>query len=177
VVGHFSGNRTRTQSFTARPGGSETIALETPPEAPAPRDPNNPADNPAPHGSEQPGSPSGPSAPVTPAPPSSRGGISPAVFITGAVLTAGLAGALIWSGTDTLAGVPAYQMNPTPDALAEGQARELRTNVLIGATAVVGAATLTTLFFTRWTGGRIEAAPAVAGAAGAAPGLTFRGSF
>jgi hypothetical protein len=186
IVAHFSNNRTRSYEFTAEAGGTESVTLEAPPEPP-------PATTTTGTGTAVTGATTttgtgaattgtttvtGPTTtgPTTP-PTTARGGLPPAVFITGAVLTAGLAGTLLWSGLDTLDGVPAYEANPTPEALADGQAREMRTNVLIGATAVVGAATLTTLFITRWGGDRVEAAPVVTGGTGMAPGLTFRGRF
>lgn len=90
-----------------------------------------------------------PTAPQSTAPPPS--GLSPAVFITGSVVTAGLGAALIWSALDTLDGRDAYVQNPTVAGLDDGRSRELRTNVLIGATAGVGLATIVVgAFFTRW---------------------------
>ena len=98
-------------------------------------------------------------------------GLPPGVFVTGLVLTAGLGGALIWSGLDTLDGSRAYAQSPTQAALDDGRVRELRTNVLVGATAAAGAATLLIgAFFTRWR------APAVY--AGASPaGVLVGGRF
>jgi hypothetical protein len=77
--------------------------------------------------------------------------ITPVPFFIGLAVTAGLGGATIWSGVDTL-------NNPGTDAVRaacagqstdcplyqDGEAAELRTNVLIGATA--GAAALTVIF-------------------------------
>jgi hypothetical protein len=71
--------------------------------------------------------------------------------VTGVVITAGLAGVLVWSGLDTLDGSQSYMQNPTQVALDDGRVRELRTNVLIGATAAAGLTTLVIgAFFTRW---------------------------
>ena len=86
-------------------------------------------------------------------------------------------GVLVWSGLNTLSGVPFYETDPTPQALADGQGRETRTNILIGATAAVGAFTIVSMIFTRWSSPRVEVAPVVTTANGAAPGLTLRGSF
>jgi hypothetical protein len=62
--------------------------------------------------------------------------------------------------------------------LADGQAREIRTDILIAATAVVGAATIGVAIFTRWRSApRVEVAPAVASINGPAPGITLVGSF
>ncbi len=88
-------------------------------------------------------------------------GIHPAFFITGLVLTAGAGGVLAWSGVDTL-------QNPGVDAVRKacagkgpecpeyklGLDSQLRTNVLIGATAGVGAVTVLLAIFTRWGGGK-----------------------
>ncbi|HTJ81761.1 MAG TPA: hypothetical protein VL400_08545, partial [Polyangiaceae bacterium] len=77
--------------------------------------------------------------------------ISPVPFFIGLAVTAGLGGTTIWSGVDTL-------NNPGTDAVKkacagkgedcplyqDGQANELRTNILIGATA--GAAAVTVIF-------------------------------
>lgn len=99
-------------------------------------------------------------------PPPSRGGLHPAIFITTAVLAAGAGGVLAWSGIDTLNGVPAYQMAAQQGdraqaeaLLADGQGRELRTNILIGVTSGLGAAAVGTLIFTRWGAPRSEQAP------------------
>lgn len=80
------------------------------------------------------------------------GGLSPAVMVTGLALTAVAGGVLVWSGVDTLDGVPAYQADPTPERLADGQGRETRTNVLIGVTAGLAAVTLVLAIFTDWGG-------------------------
>lgn len=101
------------------------------------------------------------------------GGISPAFAITGLVLTAIGGGVLVWSGIDTMDGVPAYELDPTPARLADGQERELRTNVLIGVTAGLAAVTVLLAIFTDWDGSPSEqpsvqalVAPIDGGAAG-----------
>jgi len=103
--------------------------------------------------------------------PPTPDGLSPAVFVTGSVITAGLAAALIWSGLNTLEGNDAYVQNPTQSALDDGRVRELRTNVLLGATAAAGVTTLVIgAFFTRW-----RSAPVYAGASPA--GVLAGGRF
>jgi len=89
-------------------------------------------------------------------------GMTPIVFFSGVGLTAVLGGVTIWSGIDTT-------KNPGADALRsacnsagqvncqalydEGNSRELRTNILIAATSVAGAATAVIGgFFTNWSG-------------------------
>ena len=73
----------------------------------------------------------------------------------GAGLTVGVAGALLWSGLDTLSARDAYAAAPTQAGYNDGTSRELRTNALIGVTAVLGVATAVgAAFFTEWGGGR-----------------------
>lgn len=79
-------------------------------------------------------------------------GLSPWFFLTGAVVTAGLAGVTIWSGLDTIEAHDAYKGNETEAAYQAGLDKEKRTNILIGATAVAGVATGVLAVFTRWSG-------------------------
>lgn len=86
-------------------------------------------------------------------------GIHPAPFIVGLIATVGLGATTVWSGVDTL-------NNPGPDAVRaqckgqgeecpayqDGLAHELRTNVLIGVTAGVGATTVILAIVTNWKG-------------------------
>jgi hypothetical protein len=88
-------------------------------------------------------------------------GIHPAFFFTGLALTLGAGGVLAWSGVDTL-------QNPGTEAVRKacagkgpdcpeyklGLDNQLRTNVLIGATAGVGAVTVLFAIFTRWSSGK-----------------------
>ena len=94
-----------------------------------------------------------------PAVPQASGGAPVPVWVTVTALVATLAvgGVLVWSGIDALDGVPAYEMNPTAEALADGQARELRTNLLIGGTSLLAATTLVLAIFTDWGGGPAQA--------------------
>ena len=119
---------------------------------------------------EQPHTRDAPPTPPAIEPPTPDG-LPRAVFVTGVVITAGLAGALVWSGLDTLDGSQAYTQNPTQFGLDDGRVRELRTNVLIGATAAAGVTTLLIgAFFTRW-----RSAPVYAGASPA--GVLVGGRF
>jgi hypothetical protein len=93
-------------------------------------------------------------------------GLVPAIFLTSLALAVGAGGVLTWSGIDTLNGVPAYQMAAQQGdrtraemLLADGQGRELRTNILIGVTSGLGAVAVGTLIFTRWGSPRSEQAP------------------
>ncbi len=89
-------------------------------------------------------------------------GWSPTVFFVGAGLTAVLGGVTVWSGIDTV-------KNPGADAVKkgcgnqgescalyqQGLSKQRRTNVLIGATAGVGVATiLIGVLATDWSGGK-----------------------
>ncbi len=91
-------------------------------------------------------------------PEEESGGLSPALFYTSLALTVGAGAVLIWSGLDTLSGVDPYEeaaRNNDPaaaDLLADGQSRELRTNVLIGVTAGLGALTVLFLALTDFGG-------------------------
>jgi hypothetical protein len=106
-----------------------------------------------------------PPSPVAPAvEPPTPDGLSPAVFFTGLVLAAGAGGALVWSGLDAVAGSETYAQNPTQAALDDGRVRELRTNVLAGATAAAGVATVVIgAFFTRWRSAPVHAAVSPSG--------------
>lgn len=90
------------------------------------------------------------SATSSAATPTESSGLSPLYFYVAAGATVVSGGLLIWSGVDTNAGVADYEAHPTQDALNAGQAKEARTNVLIGTTAVLAAATLTLALFTNF---------------------------
>lgn len=119
-----------------------------------------------------------------PPPPPSSGGVHPAAFITLAGLTVASGAVLIWSAVDMYAGVPAYQMNPTQAALQDGQARELRTDVMWGVTGALAATSVILAIVTDWGGGASSsgsteaAAPTVSlmGVPGGG-GLRLDGSF
>lgn len=103
------------------------------------------------------------------------GGLSPWFFGVSAGVTVALAGVAVWSGLDTLSAHDDYEQNQTQEGYEEGQDLELRTNVLIGATAVAAAATVTFAIFTDWSGGK--RAEVGAGMVGQSPGLVLRGVF
>jgi len=163
----FGGAGGAQQAVKATAGGSSELRFEPAekesPGAVAP----TPAPAPSPATTSAAETP--PSDVVPDVAPKPRSGISPAFFVAGLVVTAGLGGVTIWSGIDT-------KNNPGADVVrdrcagktaacpeyAAGRAHQMRTNVLIGATA--GAAALTGvvgIFLTDWGG---HAAPAPAGA-------------
>ena len=89
-------------------------------------------------------------------------GLPPVVFFSGVGATVVLGGVTVWSGIDTVKNpgtdkVRAMCVNgATPecnDVYNQGKNHELRTNILIAATSVVGAATaIVGAFFTNWSG-------------------------
>jgi hypothetical protein len=78
-------------------------------------------------------------------------GLSPWFFATGAVVTAGLGAATVWSGLDVMSAHDSYQGHETQQAYEDGLTKERRTNVLVGATIAVGITTVVIAYFTRWS--------------------------
>ncbi len=135
------GDQKLHRNVDVAPGSFEQIELEAPKAAPT-----EPILEPAP----KPVAPPPARAPVRPEPPSESVFASPWFWI-GAGLTATLAGVSAWSAHDLASqhdtfvtgrcdefGSPACE-----DAASDGKRAQLRTNLLIGATALAGAATLT----------------------------------
>jgi tetratricopeptide (TPR) repeat protein len=97
-------------------------------------------------------------------------------IVGGAAATAALGGLVLWSGLDTHSAYQAYAKEPTRAGFDDGVSKERRTNVLVVATGVAGAATLTlALFAVEWhpsadpsTTMRIDVVPS-----GARLGATF----
>lgn len=117
--------------------------------------------------------------PSPPPPPVSRwlspGGITVA---TGGALTVIALGVTIFSGADTLAARKRFDDFPSQPNLESGRARQLRTNVLIGVTAGLGALTgAAAVFLMNWGHGskRVTVKGSVAPASH--PSLVFAGVF
>jgi hypothetical protein len=110
----------------------------------------------------------------TPSPSNAEaGGLPRWVTFAGAGVTAALGAATLWSGLDTLHARDDYQRQPTQQGYNDGAGRELRTNILIGATAIAGVATVAVaVFSTRWTGG-----PAMKDRAAVADRPSYRAGF
>jgi hypothetical protein len=151
----WSDDRNERVSIQATEGGSETLRLD-PPVAPAPPVPAPPASVPVPAASAVPPAP----GPVEP--PSAPKPYGPAVFITGAALTAVGLGIAVWSGIDT-------ENDPGRDAVRAncvgqgtscstyqtGVKHEVRTDVLAGVTGGLAVVTAVVgLFFTQWSPAR-----------------------
>ncbi len=152
------------QVITARAGGANTLTFlprvgTEPP--PPPKPPTQPSPSPT-----EPQSPA-PSQPAARPPP--RGDVGedsdgpsfiehPAVFVVSLLATAGVGGVLIWSGIDTLAnpGVDTVRevcagQGPACPEYQQGLDSQLRTNILIGATAGLGLLTgILGIFVTDW---------------------------
>jgi hypothetical protein len=165
----FLGNVAATdQSVVAVAGKSTSIRFE--PKADKPPSDKPPSDKPP---SDKPPSDKPPSdkllggePPPDEPPPEGGGGtwrIHPAGFIVGLVATAGLGATTIWSGIDTLNDPGTDRVRAECAGLGEecplyqdAQAKELRTNALIGATAGAAAITVVLAIVTNW-GGSSEA--------------------
>jgi hypothetical protein len=104
-------------------------------------------------------------APIEPS-PKKGSGLHPAIFIVGAVATAGLGGVTIWSGIDTKnnPGVEAVKaqcagQGEACPAYQEGLKKQARTNIFIGATAGAAAATVVLAILTNWRGNKKAPGP------------------
>lgn len=111
-------------------------------------------------------------------------GVHPAAFGTFLALAAGAGGTLTWSGLDVLsrndeyvASVDRGDLALARQQLADGQDAELRTNILIGVTAGLGATAVLLAIFTDWGGDAEDDADAlrpqlILSPAGALAGVT-----
>lgn len=159
VAASFFGNTTaKPRSIDAVAGGSSDIRFE-PPEPPKTVVVPVPTATSTSTSDAPPGPTATSTGDVTPPDdaPKSKG-IHPAFFGIGLGLTAAAGGVLAWSGVDTL-------QNPGADKVREvcagkgpecpeyklGLESQLRTNILIGATAGMGAVTVLLAIFTRWS--------------------------
>jgi hypothetical protein len=140
-------------------GADETLTVSSPAGLVSPAAPPAPVQPPAPPPAPPAVSPAVEPprpAPVRPA-PAHRGGLSPAWFwaLTSATAVAG--GVTIGSGVDTAERHATFARTcpgqpSCPRLGSEGQSAQTRTNVLVGVTAALGAATLVTALLVRWHG-------------------------
>lgn len=89
------------------------------------------------------------------------------VVYAGAGLTAALGGVTLWSGLDTQSAHDDYVKAPTSEGWDDGRQKQLRTNILLGATAAAALATAAiAVFHTDWggEGSRLTVAPSGDGA-------------
>jgi hypothetical protein len=177
----FDGDRRVQRQVTALAGQTSTLQLEAPPR---PAEPVAPARSGA--GTSSHGAPAAALSPErAPSPARTGRGISRAWFIGAVVVTAGLGAASALQGMATLdtrdqiraataAGEPVRAMQLYDD----GRGQQLRTNILLGATAAAGVSTLALAFVTRWsgsTGARKEVA--VTPASGGGLSVVYGGAF
>jgi hypothetical protein len=132
------------QRFDVEVRAGETTDLHAPRPSPPPLPPVDASTAPPPP-------PPVPPPVSPPPPPPSSSGISPAWFVVGAVVTAGLGGLLIWSGVDTLGLHDAF-LDGDDAARDPGRDAQLRTNLLLGGTLFAAAATGVTAIFVDWGG-------------------------
>jgi hypothetical protein len=153
LVVSWANDRSKVQTIAARAGGRDEISLEAPP-LPAPAaSPVLVSTTPV----VSPLSPNG--APIDKADTSHRRPLGPALFIAGAIVTAGGVGFTIWSGIDAEnnPGTAAVKtecagVGPNCPAYQKGLSAQLRTNVAIGATGGVALVTAVVgIFFTQWS--------------------------
>lgn len=171
VGAHFQTGDAAPQTARGAPGQVLTLSFDAPP-PPEPTTTAGPRGWPAAALRRRPDDDAqGPDdeAPSRGAPQRDASGLHPAVTLVAAGATVVAGGLLIWSGLDTTAGVPAYEANPTQEALEAGQQKELRTNVLVGVTALLGVTAGVLALFTDWDG-RDDAPPVEAGVAPTAGG-------
>jgi hypothetical protein len=185
VVATFGTDRTDPQALQGKPGDRPTLTFNAPPERKS-------IGGALGAGGQARGNASG---------SADRGviaggsGLPIWVFAVGAVVTAGLGAATIWSAVDVLQANSTYEHNntlmPPPagydaqHAYNDGRSRETRTNFLVGATIVAGVSTTIVAVFTRWggprEGQRAQGAPGrLEAGVGASPSggtLTLNGSF
>ena len=155
LVAGWSGDRSKSVPVDAKKGATDALKLEAPPEKKAPPPPPSAT-----------ASASATTEPPPPPPP--KGGLAPTFVYGGAAVTAVLLGVSIWSGLDTKASPGADRVRaecagqPADcPAFAQGKRKEVRTDILFGATAAVGIATgVVAAFFTDWSPRPAAEAPA-----------------
>jgi hypothetical protein len=151
----------KPRAIDAAAGGSSDLRFEPPepskPVTPAPTATTTASASPTSTATSAPTA--GPAPTGAPDQPAPKKGLHPAFFGVSLGLTAAAGGVLAWSGVDTL-------QNPGPDRVRQacagkgpdcpeyklGLDNQLRTNILIGATAGMGAVTVLLAVFTRWSG-------------------------
>jgi hypothetical protein len=149
VKAGFGSRRSEAQQVDAEAGGHGQILFDAPTTPQTGKSDDELARDPEPE------------APKAPPPKVERhSGWSPAVFWVGVGLTAAVGGVTIWSGVDTLSNPGKQRIKDECDAgdsscptYKSALSHQLRTNVLIGATAGVGVATvLIGILATDWKG-------------------------
>jgi hypothetical protein len=154
----WAGGRTDSEEVEATAGGKSELSFTAPSEP----EPEKAAPVAEPEPTVEPETT--PVEPVKDPGAEPKGGLPPVVFFVGAGLTAVVGAVTIWSGIDT-------QNNPGTDVVRErcvglgescpeyqeGRDKQLRTNILIGATATLGVATAVVGILTDFGGGGEQA--------------------
>lgn len=129
----FDAGRRRSISLNAKAGHAVELTVEPPPEL----ETQSPAEAPNRTNVAEPGR--------------ARRVVHPGVTLGAMVATLGLGGATLWSGLDTRAAHDEFETTPSEANHRIGREKQLRTNVLIGVTAGVAAATiLVAAIWTDW---------------------------
>lgn len=145
------GGQQVTRRLSAQAGARVELDVNSPPPATSPTDPEIEVRAPAPQNV---------------AAARSRGWPRLVVY-AGAGLTAALGGVTLWSGLDTQSAHDDYVKAPTSEGWDDGRQKQLRTNILLGATAAAALATAAiAVFHTDWSGerSRLTVAPSGDGA-------------
>lgn len=137
VVAVFGSQRTNSQLADGLAGERATLTFEAPPIPSEPGEAEKPSVGAA---------AADPRADVA----DKKKGLSPGFFAVAGIATLGLGGATLWSGLDVLAAHDEYEKNQTQKAYEDGLDKQRRTNILIGATAAAGAATVVFAILTKW---------------------------
>lgn len=148
----FGEGRTESKSVSATAAGTGELSFEAPPREADVSEPEPAVTAPAPSPELDRGL--------------KKGGLPPIVFWVGASVTTAVGGATIWSGIDTVnnPGAERVKAECAPGdeecpLYQEGRKKQLRTNILIGATGLLGVATaLVGVLATDWDGGKVSAA-------------------
>jgi hypothetical protein len=128
-----------TRKIEARAGVSIALRVDAPPRKAKPA---------------KPAAASKPDQPVARAPRPARG-LPRTVVYVGAGVTAALGAATLWSGLDTQSAHDDYVKAPTDQGWEDGRSKQLRTNILLGATAASAITTaVIAVYFTKWSSER-----------------------
>lgn len=128
-----------TRKIEARAGVSIELRVDAPPRKVKPAKPEPTAE---------------PTRPVARTAKPARG-LPRTVVYAGAGLTAALGAVTLWSALDTQSAHDDYVKAPTHDGWEDGRSKQLRTNILLGATAASAITTaVIAVYFTRWSGER-----------------------
>lgn len=136
LVAHFADKRTKSESLSIELGKSTTLLLRAPVSAPQPVIAASPE-------REQEHSP-------VRSHKTGRRQLSPLYGLVASGLTAVLAGVTVWSRIDTRDARDAFVKEPTRRAFEEGENKDLRTQLLLGGSVALAAASVTLLVLADW---------------------------